>query len=273
MMRRPHQRGFTLLEIMVAMAILATVTTLIWSSFRDTFRTKKQVEDISMRYRTLRVALNRIARDISQAYLSQNEDTGQAERRTLFVGKRKFDIDELRFSYFGHQRLYQDADECDTAQVSYYGMKNRETGKMDLMRRETRRLQYLKIEDNAGETDLLCDDVVRLKLDYWDARDKQWREEWVTNVADGQPDRLPARVRVTLTVRDERGKEIPFATEARIPMQEPLNSRPQDPTPPTTNGPGNTSNPNNPNNPGSNTTPRPTVPPTGSQPLTTPRMF
>ncbi len=163
------------------------------------------------------------------AYISQNEDTSQPERRTLFVGKRHFDIDEVRFSYFGHQRLYQDANECDTAQVYYYSQRDREvSGRLNLMRRETRRLQYLKVEDNTGESDIVCDDVVKLKLDYWDGRDKQWREEWVTNSADGQPDRLPSRVRITLTVHDERGREVPFQTEVRLAMQEPLNSKPQD---------------------------------------------
>ncbi len=236
-----RRRGFTLIETMVAVGIIAMVTTLVWSSFKDTFRAKNQVEAQSGRYRTVRIALERLARDLSMAYLSQNEDTSQPERRTLFVGKRKFDIDEVRFSFLGHQRLYQDANEADTAQVAYYGVRDREfSGRINLMRRETRRLQYLKIEDNAGETDIICDDVLRLKLDFWDSRDKQWRDEWVTNSADGQPDRLPSRVRITLTVRDERGQEVPFQTEARIPMQEPLNLRAIDvPTMPQTGGGGN----------------------------------
>jgi general secretion pathway protein J len=259
-------RGFTLIEILVATAILAMVVTLCWSSFNGTFKTKKAVEDQSVRYRTVRLALDRLARDLTMAYLSQNEDTGQPERRTLFVAKRHFDIDEARFSYFGHQRLYQDANECDTSQVQYYGMRDREiAGRMNLMRRETRRLQYLKLEDNAGETDIVCDDVVRLKLDYWDSRDKVWREEWVTNTADGQPDRLPSRVRITLTVHDERGKEVPFQTEARIAMQEPLNLKANDipaTTAPTTGtGTGTTTNPNS---KGPNT--QPTTPQTGVTP-------
>src|SRR5260370_34426313 len=98
-------------------------------------------------------------------------------------------------------------------------MRDREiSGRTKLMRRESRRLQYQKIEDQAGETDIVCDDVVRLKLDYWDSRGKVWREEWVTNSADGQPDRLPSRVRITLTGDDEPGEEVPYQTQARIAM-------------------------------------------------------
>jgi hypothetical protein len=86
----------------------------------------------------------------------------------------------------------------------------------------------LRPEDAPGETDILCDDVLLLHFDYYDARDKKWVTEWSTVAADGQPDRLPSRVRISLTVRDERGKEIAFQTESRVMMQEPLQLKPQD---------------------------------------------
>lgn len=231
-----RRRGFTLIEVMVSVSILAIVTTLTWASFKQTFSTKSAIEAQAGRYRTVRLALDRLARELSMAYVSQNEDTSQAERRTRFQSKRNADIDTVTFSYFGHQRLYQDADEADTALVSYYAARDRDDGsKTNLMRRETRRLSNYKINEQAGESDVVCDDVVRLKLDFWDARDKVWREQWNTTSADGQPDRLPAKIRITLTVRDERGKEVPFQTEARLAMSEPLNNQPRDLVP---TGPG-----------------------------------
>ena len=220
---------------MVALSILAVVSTLVWSSFRETTFTKKNVEAQAARYRTVRLGLERMARELAMAFLSQNEDTGQPERRTRFVGKRHGAIDELSFSYFGHQRLYEDGAEGDTAMIVYTSEPDREkTGTTNLMRRETRRLGYVKPDDLAGQRDILCDDVIRMRLDYWDARDKQWREEWNTTSADGQPDRLPSKIKITLTVRDERGKEVPFQTQTRVMMQEPLNLRAADVQNPTT---------------------------------------
>jgi general secretion pathway protein J len=224
-------RGFTLIEVMVAVAILAIVTTLTWASFRQSFATKSQIEAQAGRYRTVRLALDRLAREISMAYISQNEDSSQQpDRRTRLVGKRHTDVDEIMFTYFGHQRLYQDANECDTAMVAYYSARDRnDSRKINLMRRETRRLPYFKlIDDQAGETDIVCDDVVRLKIDYWDVRDKTWREEWTTAQSDGQASRLPGKVRITLTVHDERGVEVPFQTMVRIAMSEPLDNQPKD---------------------------------------------
>jgi general secretion pathway protein J len=220
--------GFTLIEVMVAVSILAIVTVLTWASFRQTFATKSAIEAQAGRYRTVRLALERMAHELSMVYVSQNEDTSQPERRTRLVGKHHSDIDEVLFSYFGHQRLYQDANEADTALVYYYAARDKDDSrKQNLMRRETRRLSYLKIDEQPGEADIACDDVIKLKLDYYDHRDKVWRDEWVTTALDGQPDRLPSKIRITLTVRDERGQEVPFQTEVRVAMSEPLNNQPK----------------------------------------------
>lgn len=221
--RRPRASGFTLVEVLIAVAILAVASTLVWGSFGDTFRAKSVVEANAARYHTVRLAIERIARDASMAYLSQNEDTTQAERRTFFIGRRHADADELRFSYFGHQRLYADANESDTAQVLYYAVRDRnDTSKTNLIRRETRRLSNLKPEDAPGEGDVLCDDIVRFTVDYWDLINKQWRDSWSTVTADGQPDRLPSKIRITLVVKDERQQEVPFQTEVKLAIQEPL---------------------------------------------------
>ncbi len=207
MRARARQGGFTLIETTVAISILAVVSVLVWGSFHETFSAKDSIEANAVRYHTVRLALERISREVTQAYLSLNEDTSQPERRTFFVGKRRGDVDELRFSMFGHQRLYADANEADTSQVVYYGARDHDDPRRNnLMRRETRRLSNLKPEVAAGESEILCDDLVRFQVDYWDGRDKIWREGWDTVSADGQASRLPTRIKFTLTVYDERGQ-------------------------------------------------------------------
>ena len=227
-MRRTRTAGFTLLEVMIAVSILAMVSVMSWGALSQAFKAKQSIESNAVRYHSVRLTLERLAREIPMAFLSLNEDRAQAERRTFFIGRRKSDVDELRFSYFGHQRLYADSDECDTAQVSYYGARDKKDGTVvNLVRRETRRLGNLKMEAAPGSADILCDGVVRLQFDYYDLQKKEWRDEWSTTDAAGQPNRLPDKVRITLTVKDERGTEVPFSTTVRLPIQEPLDLTPR----------------------------------------------
>jgi hypothetical protein len=181
------------------------------------------------RYRVGRLAMDRILRDVQMAYLSKNIVPGtEPTPRTFFDGARKTDIDELRFTYFGHQRLYADSKEADTAAVGYFGQRDRaEPRKISLWRKETRRIQAERFDNIPGETEVICDDVVRLELSYYHPDRKEWLENWRTAQADGFPDRLPSRVRVKLVLHDDRGQDLAFASEVRIAMFQALDSSTQ----------------------------------------------
>ncbi len=83
---RTRSAGFTLIEVMLALAILAFVTSLMWGSFSQTARNKKAIESAQERAHTVRVALSRMAREIEMAYLSASENTALTNRRTFMVG-------------------------------------------------------------------------------------------------------------------------------------------------------------------------------------------
>lgn len=222
------QRGFTIIEVLISIAILATISALLWSSFSQTVKVKQKVEAIEDRTTQVRTAVGRVARDLAMAYISDHEDPTISERRTQFVGRsRGGGVDQLLFSYMGHQRLYRDAAESETALVSYYGAPDPlDRRKVNLMRRETRRLQAVDPKQIAGESYILCEDVVRLKLSYYDRLKKQWRDEWSTLSADGEQ-YLPWRVRIELVVRDERDREVSYMTEAHILLPERIGWIPQ----------------------------------------------
>ncbi len=230
-MRRPAaaQGGFTLLEVMIAIGILTTIMVLTWSSLQQTFRTKNSVEARMSRYRVGRLAMDRILRDVQMTYLSKNIVPGTEQTpRTYFDGSRKNDVDELRFTYFGHQRLYADSKEADTAAVGYFGQRDRlDSRKLSLWRKETRRIQTERFDAIPGETEVICDDVVRLELSYYHPDRKEWLENWRTSQADGFPDRLPSRVRVKLIIHDDLGQDLAFASEVRIAMFQALDFSPQ----------------------------------------------
>jgi general secretion pathway protein J len=225
--RQGPQAGFTLVEVLLAVGIVVIITTLLWGSFSSTLRIKRNTEEMQDRYHTIYVALDRMARDINLAYLSQNELPSVVDRRTYFVYQPGM-LTRLDFSSLGHQHVYRDSREGDTGIVSYYLAPDPvDRQRTHLWRRESRRLVSLpELPKTSGEAFVVCPDATSFRVSFFDSRQNEWRDDWNTTTADGQPNRLPARVHVELTVKDERGVSATFGTDAKIRMDEPVDGRP-----------------------------------------------
>ena len=222
--RRDGQAGFTLMEVMIALAILATMMALVWGTITRTGAARRKYGAISERYRIARSALMRINRDLTMAFISQNEDMGAMDRRTYFMGESSGDVDTLTFSTLAHTRLYADANEGDQTVVRYYPAPDKENRrKTNLMRRELRRPGNEKFEMLPGEADILFPEIVKFEVTYWDWKDQDWKDEWDTQAADGPGFRLPDRIKVLLTFVDEGDHEVTLTTQVRTTMQESLN--------------------------------------------------
>ena len=214
-------RGFTLLEVMIAVAVLALIGGLTWKSFDGAYDLKQRVERAEERDQTVRGALDRIAREVSMTFLSEHYDHKRfRERPTFFRLKDGRGEAQLMITSFAHERLHIDAKESDQA-VFEYRLDRDESGKTSLFRRV--KAQIDEDPDRGGEKALLAEDVIRFTVQAWDPRDREWRDEWGSN----SPQRtggalIPPRVRIALTVRDEQGKERTWSTQARLQLVNPL---------------------------------------------------
>lgn len=214
--------GFTLMEVLISLSILAGMSTIVWGSFSMTAETKRKVEEIEDRYHQIRLSLNRMSRELSMAYLSKNDQPMAQTPRTLFTHTRNSSVDELMFSNFAHVRMRENAKECDQGVIRYFSATDPDDSSItNLMRRETRRLGSLK-PDEEGPAYILLQDVEELHFEFFDEQMNEWRDTWNTRSLDGQPDRLPTKVKIELTVKDERGKEITFITATRVFVRNPL---------------------------------------------------
>jgi prepilin-type N-terminal cleavage/methylation domain-containing protein len=225
---RPRQAaaGFTLLEVILALAILGFITSILWGTFSQTAAIKKRTEATQERAHAARVALMRLSRELEMAFLSDSENPFAQERRTMFISTSHRDIDELRFSWFGRQRLRSDIPEADSSLVMYYAEPDPDDRSvLNLMRRETRRLEASDPRSVLGEAYVLCPGISRLKFSFFDYRKDSWREDWTTVGADGMQ-YLPSHIRIQLTIYDERGQEKTFTSSARIMMTERVAYRP-----------------------------------------------
>lgn len=226
MSRRSRQSGMTLIEALIAIAIVSLVSALVWSGFAQTMKNKERVEEDLDRYHVISAALDRMQRELSMAYVSAQENPNAAlnHYRTIFKVTDRSNGDRIDFTSFSHQRLYRDAHESDQNELSYFVTSHpEEPGIRVLARREQAR-----VDDDptrGGRVEILVDDVSDFQLEFLDPLSGQWVRSWDTTQAAGQPNRLPAQVKIMVTMPHPRiqGREQTFATRARLPMQFALN--------------------------------------------------
>lgn len=222
MRRRRGEAGFTLIEVIIAIAVMALMMVVAWGSVVQTMNAKRQFERQQDRYREARSAMQRMAGDLESAYISQNEDTTVMDRRTFFEGDASGDVQGLKFTTFAHQRLYADANESDQTVISYYAASDRQNRSItNLMRRETKRLGFNEKPENIpGEADVLFSNIGKLKLSYFDVKDNDWKDTWNSHGTETTANRLPDRVRIEMTFPDENGKDVTLTTQVKIVLQE-----------------------------------------------------
>ncbi|HEY0882758.1 MAG TPA: prepilin-type N-terminal cleavage/methylation domain-containing protein [Archangium sp.] len=208
--------GFTLIEVVIAIAITSFIGVVIGVSFNTTIQNKDIIEGQAEHYRMLRAAMNRMVREIGAAYVSDRYDPKRYrdafDRPTNFVGKR----DQLLFTTMAHQRLYADAKESDQMVVEYSVKSSpdpKAKGRQDLVRRE--KVQIEERMERGGTEDVLFEGAKKIEFQYWNSERKQWEDEWDTRRTE-RKSILPTRVKITLFAVDENGKEVKYTTQARI---------------------------------------------------------
>ena len=228
MMRaRRWQTGMTLIEVMIAIAILVVMMTLAWKTIANTSESKKLFERYEERNHELRMALGRIVRDFEAAYLSSNEDQNAVNRRTMFIAKTSFKLPDVRFSTLGHRVLWADANESEQTVIQYLPHDDpNHSGVVDWIRREQRRPSNQLPSEEPADYDVLVHDIASAKLEYWNWKNSEWQTTWDTTQSDGQKGYLPSRVRITIVTKGPDDKDYKVVTEARIWMQEVLNFTP-----------------------------------------------
>ncbi len=217
------RRGFTLIEVMIAVAILALIGAVTYKAFDGAWDLKQRVEKAEERDQTVRGALNRMARELSMAFLSEHFDRKRFRQRpTLFKLKDGRNDALLTFTSMGNERLYTDAKESDQALFEYKLDRDPDDGsKTDLFRRVKTLLD--EEPDRGGEKQVLAEDVLKFHVQVWDAKDREWRDEWDSNGTNNTGQVLiPARVKLSLTIKDENSKEKTYSTQAKIFLGTPL---------------------------------------------------
>jgi general secretion pathway protein J len=206
--------GFTLLEVIVAISIMALIATLTFGSIQGALAARDWLEKADETNQIARIAMDRIRRDIALAYLTDST-TAINTYRTIFVAKDN-SPDRLWFTSLSHKRLYRDARESDQTEITYWTEDDPTTDDaFVLLRREAPRIDSEPEKD--GVIQPLAYKVKAFELLYLDPTTNEWAKEWDTT-GTVQTERLPRAVQVNLTLLapdpedDEKSIEQPFLT-------------------------------------------------------------
>ncbi len=191
-------QGFTLLEILMAIAIFALVISLAYGSYNATFHIINGAGAQAEIYSKARTTMVRIQEDLESFFPGEGMIfTGTSE------STGKYRADTLQFTSTAHVRLHADQAPIGHTIIHYQVQTDPETNTLLLYRSEIPALPGTsdteEDDDNPGL--LLCDQLLEVAFDYQNA-DGENVEEWGDTDETTAPSSLPEQISITLRFSD-----------------------------------------------------------------------
>ena len=220
---RLRRRGFTLIEVIVSLVLVAGIAAFTFSSLRSSFAMRDYMEQQDATDRSARVAIQKIERELRLAFLTKNTQAVNTYK-TVFVGKNDSDLDSLFFTTFAHRRMYYGTLEGDQAEITIWEDDGPDKTKI-LYHRESGRID--EDPDSGGTILPLASGVVKFDLDFLNSQTGDWAEEWDSTGSD--QNKLPRAVEILLVLQgpdpddDEETIDHTYLTTVMLDMADPIN--------------------------------------------------
>ncbi|MFW6080555.1 MAG: PulJ/GspJ family protein, partial [Desulfosalsimonas sp.] len=235
---RAEDRGFTLLEILIAISIFGVIATIVYSTFNavvsrtDTIKQEAEVSEMAMS------CLNRISKDLKALYVEQyplykppdyddEPDPYRFEADVEYTGSKQFP--RLRFTSGEH--LPMSGDRFDTspdhekmapglASIRYHvdEAENSEDDPLFVLKRGDRPFPYDDsgtVSDGPEKDHVLCTDITELEFIYVDSGGNE-HESWDSG-SENMDYATPRAVKVALKIA-KGGREHSFSTSIALPV-------------------------------------------------------
>lgn len=202
--------GFTLIEVLLALAMFATLSGVIFASFAavsDGVEKGRRSADV---YRVGRAAMQHITQEISGAVWYQDDARTTLVSENNELGEHA--ADRLRFVTIPYRRFSEKRPEGELCDIAYFLEENAQ-GKIALFRTEDCTLDGDREE--GGNKLEMTDLAVGLDITAYDAEGEH--DAWPPGGNEESP--LPCYVRVALTLRDAQQYERVFITTTPLLMR------------------------------------------------------
>ncbi|RMF92220.1 MAG: type II secretion system protein [Nitrospinota bacterium] len=215
------EHGFTLIEVLIALAILAVILTVLYTSYATSVEVMQQVQERTATYQSVRIITELLSQQLSSAMLA-------SDQRSVFLGEDEtigdFPADRLTFTAPTTTLLSLNQPQGGLCTIRYFLQPFREESiRKSLLRQEICPLVLLEEEStDKGITLELSSDVVGWDLKYYTGEEEF--DSWEAQGSGSSAGRLPQRVKVTLLLLTEKqeqaGETTPqaFTTLIALPL-------------------------------------------------------
>ncbi len=182
--------GFTLLELVIAMGMVAVLAVSLYASLRIGFKAQASSEAAVEPARTASLALDLIQQDLANS-LTPNNLAGNFEGTSGTDDRNKEDDDINFYSTTDSPQHATANGEIKNVELTVIEPQN--SSDHVLVRRVARNLPPLNQETETPDVEVICRNVGAFSVQYWDGT--EWDQTWDSTQEDNQ---LPVAVEVML---------------------------------------------------------------------------
>ncbi len=194
-LRTPHSKGFTLLEVLIAVAIMSGIVTVIYTSFSTAGRNVERAEVRRDQADLARTLVSKLSNDITNAYYNPSMT------ETIFYGKKSTTVqDEQRYDGISLTTLTNwrkpDSKESDLWEVGYRFDEQPDKSTRVMVRNEKRELGRDQPPLEGGTDFIITDRIKGFRLRYFNGL--TWDDAWDSRTLHA----LPKAVEIALELAD-----------------------------------------------------------------------